>query len=75
MMNMMSMDIDPLKNAADFDKAFIEQMIPHPKMAVMMTAMILDSNHPEMRNLAKDIIRTQSSEIEQMQQLYQSWYR
>jgi uncharacterized protein (DUF305 family) len=74
MMNMMSMNIDSLKNAADFDKAFIEQMIPHHKMAVIMTAMILDSNHPEMRNLAKDIIRTQSSEIEQMQQLYQSWY-
>jgi len=75
MMNMMEMDIEALKNAPDFDKAFIEQMIPHHKMAVMMSSMILDSNRPEMRNLGKNIIQSQSSEIEQMQQLYQSWYR
>lgn len=75
MMNMMGMDIEALKNAPDFDKAFIEQMIPHHKMAVMMSSMILDSNRPEMRNLGKNIVQTQSKEIEQMREYYQAWYR
>ncbi len=75
MMNMMQMDLEALKNAPDFDKAFIEQMIPHHKMAVMMAGMVLDSEHPEMRNLAKNIIQTQSVEIEQMRQWNQTWYR
>lgn len=74
-MGMMNMDLDTLKNAPDFDRAFIEQMIPHHKMAVMMSAMILDSDRAEMRDLAKSIIQAQSSEIEQMRAWYQSWYQ
>jgi uncharacterized protein (DUF305 family) len=69
----MGMDLDTLKNAPDFDQAFIDQMIPHHKMAVMMAAMILDSNHPEMRELAKNIIQTQSAEIEEMRQWKEEW--
>ncbi|BAZ46892.1 hypothetical protein NIES4102_39380 (plasmid) [Chondrocystis sp. NIES-4102] len=75
MMGMMSMDLEALKNAPDFDQAFIEQMIPHHKMAVMMAGMILDSDRPEMRDLAKSIIQAQSNEIEQMRQWQQTWYR
>ena len=74
-MNMMGVDLEALKNAPDFDKAFIEQMIPHHKMAVMMAGMVLDSQRPEIRNLAKSIIQTQSTEIEQMQQWNQAWFR
>ncbi|HBL12629.1 MAG TPA: DUF305 domain-containing protein [Cyanobacteria bacterium UBA11162] len=74
-MDMMNMDLDSLKNAADFDQAFIQQMIPHHKMAVMMSAMILDSDRPQMRGLAKNIIQAQSAEIEQMRQWYQTWYQ
>src|SRR3989344_2842498 len=33
-------DIDALKNASDFDKEFIEQMIPHHQMAIMMARML-----------------------------------
>ena len=29
---------------------------------------------PEIRNLAKSIIKTQTTEINQMQQWYQTWY-
>ena len=75
MMNMMSGDLEALKNAPDFDKAFIQQMIPHHKMAVMMAGMVVDSDRPEMRNLAKSILQTQSDEIERMRQWYQTWYR
>jgi uncharacterized protein (DUF305 family) len=75
MMGMMNADLEALKNAPDFDKAFIEQMIPHHKMAVMMAGMILDSDRPELRELAKSIVPTQSDEIEQMRQWQQTWYR
>ncbi|MBZ8181097.1 MAG: DUF305 domain-containing protein [Oscillatoria sp. PMC 1051.18] len=74
-MNMMAVDLEALKNAPDFDKAFIEQMIPHQKMAVMMAGMVLDSNRPEIRNLAQSILQEESAEIEQMRQWYQSWYQ
>ncbi|MEQ9484743.1 DUF305 domain-containing protein [Coleofasciculus sp. F4-SAH-05] len=74
-MNMMAVDLDALKNAPDFDKAFMEQMIPHQKMAVMMAGMVLDSNRPEVRNLAQSILQEESAEIEQMRQWYQTWYQ
>jgi uncharacterized protein (DUF305 family) len=66
MMGMMNMDLTALNNASNFDQVFIEQMIPHHQSAVMMAGMILNSSHPELRNLAKAIIQTQSAEIEQM---------
>lgn len=75
MMGMMNVDLESLKNAPDFDKAFIEQMIPHHKMAVMMAGMVLDSPHPELRNLGKSIIQAQSAEIEQMLGWQQVWSR
>jgi uncharacterized protein (DUF305 family) len=70
---MMNVDLTALKNAPNFDRAWIEQMIPHHKMAVMMAAMVLDSPHPELRNLGKAIIQTQSTEIEEMLGWQQAW--
>jgi uncharacterized protein (DUF305 family) len=67
-------DLKALATASNFDKAFIEEMIPHHKMALMMTHMIVDSDRPEMRNLARAIFQSQSAEIEQMRQWYSSWY-
>lgn len=75
-MCMMGTDLAALKNAPDFDREFIEQMIPHHEMAIMMASMVLDrAEHPEIRNLAQSIIRSQSTEIEQMQQWYQTWFQ
>jgi len=69
-------DISSLENAKPFDKEFIEQMIPHHQMAVMMAQMLKNStNRPEMKQLADDIIKAQSSEIEQMRSWYQEWYK
>jgi uncharacterized protein (DUF305 family) len=65
-MQMMNMDLTALKTATNFDRVFSQQMIPHHQMAVMMSARVLNSSHPELRNLAKAIIQTQSAEIEQM---------
>jgi uncharacterized protein (DUF305 family) len=72
----MQMHMDTLKNASDFDREFIREMIPHHQMAVMMSRMVVNSGtHPELRNLAQSIIKTQTAEIAQMQQWYQAWYQ
>ncbi len=74
MMMNMKMDLNALKNSPDFDKSFIEMMVKHHAMAVMMSGMIIDSKKGELRKLARDITSSQSSEIEQMIQLYIKWY-
>lgn len=70
-----STDLTELQNAKPFDKAFIEEMIPHHRMAIMMSQMLLrNSDNQEMRDLANSIIKSQNAEIEQMRGWYQEWY-
>jgi uncharacterized protein (DUF305 family) len=65
-----------LQNASNFDRAFIEEMVPHHQMGVMMAQMVLVNNeHPEIQELAQTIIDTQTDEINQMRQWYQEWYQ
>jgi uncharacterized protein (DUF305 family) len=69
-------DLTALRNASDFDAEFIRQMIPHHEMALRMSRMVINhGNRRELRNLAESIIRSQTSEINQMQQWYLAWYR
>lgn len=69
-------DMTALENATDFDKAFIEEMIPHHQLAIMMANMLQSgTNRPEMQQLAKNIISSQSKEIQQMQSWYVQWYK
>jgi len=68
-----NVDLESLKNSANFDRAFINDMIPHHKMGVMMASWVLNSKHPELRKLAMSIIQSQSAEIEQMYNYSQSW--
>jgi uncharacterized protein (DUF305 family) len=52
-----------------FDLQFIDQMIVHHQMAIMSSEhMISDSERPELRQLAENIQRSQSEQIEQMQE-------
>jgi uncharacterized protein (DUF305 family) len=75
-MNGMQVDLEALKNATDFDKEFIRQMIPHHQMAVKMGQMVFSkTTKPEIRKLAQSIIKTQTTEINQMQQWNQAWYK
>ncbi len=70
-----SKDLESLEDAKPFDKAFIEQMIPHHQMAVMMAQMVQQTaRHDEVRQLAGDIIEAQNREIDQMRQWYRTWY-
>ncbi len=69
-------DLSVLVNASDFDKEFIEQMIPHHQMAIMMAQMLKSgTTRPETQQLAKNIIESQSKEIEDMQGWYKLWYQ
>lgn len=68
-------DLEDLENAEPFDKMFIEQMIPHHQMALMMSQMAGGaSDRPEMRDFTDSIIEAQSAEIESMQDWYAEWY-
>jgi uncharacterized protein (DUF305 family) len=69
-----SNDIDSLREAVDFDKAFLEEMIPHHQMAVMMANMLENTtSRQEMKNLARDIIAAQTKEIDAMQNWQAQW--
>jgi len=71
---MMHTDLVSLKDASDFDKEFIRQMIPHHQMAVRMAQMVLNQKtRPEIHTLAQSIIKSQTTEINQMQQWQQAW--
>jgi uncharacterized protein (DUF305 family) len=68
-------DTRTLTGAQPFDRAFIEQMVPHHQMAVMMATMALPRvEQPELRQLLLSIIGDQSSEISSMGQWYRAWY-
>lgn len=74
MMGGQTSDIESLKNAANFDEAFLQEMIPHHQMAVMMAEMLLSgTNRPELKQLGQDIITAQEDEIEQMRSWLTQW--
>ncbi|PIG90577.1 DUF305 domain-containing protein [Gloeocapsopsis sp. IPPAS B-1203] len=61
---------------AEFDRRLIDAMIPHHESAVIMAQDALEkSQRPEIRNLAQEIINSQETEIEQMQEWRQAWYK
>lgn len=71
----MATSLDVLKRAPDFDRAFIEQMIPHHRMGVMMASHAQwNTQHRQLRELEAAMVRVQSEEISQMEQWYREWY-
>lgn len=71
---MMKMDLGAAD--ADFDLRFMNAMIPHHEGAVTMAQDALNkSKRSEVKQLAQDIITSQSAEIEQMNQWKQAWYK
>lgn len=71
----MDTSLKALQAAPDFDRAFIEQMVPHHRMGVMMASHAQwNSQHPELRELEKLMVTVQSREIAQMESWYRQWY-
>ncbi|MFZ2836607.1 MAG: DUF305 domain-containing protein [Candidatus Saccharimonadales bacterium] len=69
-----SWDEGSLNAATDFDKAFLEEMISHHQMAVMMANMLENgTNRQEMKTLAQEIISAQSKEVDTMRNWQVQW--
>jgi len=70
-----STSLEALRSASDFDRTFLEQMIAHHRMGVMMASHAAwTSEHPQLRELEAAMVRVQSQEIEQMAQWYRQWF-
>jgi uncharacterized protein (DUF305 family) len=64
-----------MESDAPFDAQFIDSMIEHHQGAIDMAETALEeSQRPEIRTLAQNIIDTQQQEIEQMQSWREQWY-
>ena len=65
----------PDKQTAKYEIKFMENMIDHHAMAIMMAEMCaMMAVHPDLIALCENIIATQSAEIEMMQTWLQDWY-
>jgi uncharacterized protein (DUF305 family) len=64
-----------MQNSQSIDSHFIEQMIPHHEDAIIMSNLALQkAQREETKTLAKNIIDSQSKEIEQMKVWYKDWF-
>ncbi len=71
----MTTDIEMLRTADPFDEAFLEAMMPHHQSAIEASQIVLaETQRPEIRSLAEEIIASQQAEIDQMEMWLASWY-
>ena len=71
----MMMAPEDLANQEPFDKAFIDNMIPHHESAISMTNVALtESENPKIQEIAAAIVDAQEREIEQMRTWRDEWY-
>ena len=69
----MTMDLGPKDD--EFDLRFVDGMILHHQGAIAMSETALkNSQRPEVKALAQNIIAAQKGEISQMQSWRQAWY-
>ena len=65
----------PTAVAEEFDRLFIDMMVPHHEGALEMARIALErAERPEIKRLAEDILRSQDEEIARMRQWRQQWY-
>jgi uncharacterized protein (DUF305 family) len=57
------------------ERAFLVDMVRHHAMAVQMAEMAKEkATHDELKDMADDIIRTQTAEMKRMRKWLKSWY-
>lgn len=70
----MDVDLDELARSPNFDRDFIQAMIPHHQSAIdMARAALPNLKHEPLRGLAQDIITTQQVEIDRMKKWLEEW--
>lgn len=63
------------KSGDSFDQAFLDEMTTHHQGAVAMAKLALtNAKHPELQQMAKNIISAQTAEIAQMAAWKSQWY-
>lgn len=79
---MMQMQMDDMsaglrgKTGDEFDQAFLDEMVIHHEGAVDMAEQVLTtSKRSELLQLARDIIKAQTSEIEMMKKWRAEWFK
>ena len=56
-----------LRGKRPFDRAFVDEMVPHHEGAIAMARVVLnETRDPELRKLAEGIVRAQEKEISEM---------
>jgi len=61
--------------AAPFDQAFIDAMVPHHQGATMMAQMAVKKAHyREVRNMARMMVSEQQKEVKQLKAWRKAWY-
>jgi len=67
---------DSTPSGAEFDRAFIDAMVPHHESAIEMAQAAKDAglSQPELVKVADDILATQQDEIDQMKQWRAEWF-
>ncbi|MDB5059371.1 MAG: hypothetical protein JWO59_2843, partial [Chloroflexi bacterium] len=74
-MAMMERDLAALKTAKPFDKAFIQDMIPHHESAIAAAKLELaHGTHQQLKTLAVSIIESQAREVGLMTAYLDLWY-
>lgn len=69
------MDPGDLASKNPFDRAFIDNMIPHHASAIEMAEFALEkTNNPKIEKLASNIVEAQKREISQMKRWREQWY-
>lgn len=67
--------LSELRTADPFDQAFIDAMIPHHQMAILMARDVLSrGKDSEVRKIASAVIAAQSNEIQQMNAWRRAWF-
>jgi len=62
-------------SAAETDGAFIVGMVPHHESAIEMAQIALKkAEHPEVKNLAKDIVSAQAAEVSELSALHRQLF-
>lgn len=63
---------DEAMSGREVDGAFVSQMVPHHEGAIEMAEVAKNkAEHPEVIQLANDIVRTQSTEIETLNEIHE----
>lgn len=61
--------------SVSFDQQFIDAMVPHHDSAIEMAKLALErAEHPELKQLAGEVVATQGSEIARMRQWRHDWF-